>query len=65
MISQEDQIQPESTLTLEERRAFMKLPLQERRKLLARQADQWVEHYEVEPELTEREQWQGGDVVEY
>jgi hypothetical protein len=65
MISQEDVTQTEDALTLEQRRAFMKLPLEERRKILAQQAEQMVQYYEAEPEQAEREQWQGGDVVEY
>ena len=50
--------------TLAQRRAFMKLPLAERRKQLAAQADRMAKHYESEPERTEREEWQGGDIVE-
>ena len=65
MISQEDQILSKLILTLDQRRDFMKLPLQERRKILAQQAARLVKHYEAEPESTEREQWQGGDVVEF
>ena len=51
-------------LTLAQRRAYMQLPLEERRKRLAPQADQMAEHYEQEPECTERIAWQGGDIVE-
>ena len=50
--------------SLTQRRAYMKLPLQERRKRLAAQAERMVEHYEQESERTERETWQGGDIVE-
>ena len=42
----------------------MQLPLEERRKRLAAQADQMAEHYEQEPERTERIAWQGWDIVE-
>ena len=54
----------EQALTLAQRRAYMTLPLEERRKRLAAQAERMVEHYEQEPERTEREAWQGGDIVE-
>ncbi len=64
MIAQEISVAVESTLTLEERRAFLKLPLEERRRLLAEQAEQAVEDYKSEQALKEREQWQGGDLVE-
>jgi len=43
----------------------MKLPLAERRRQLAEQAELMVKHYESEPEEKEREQWQGGDIVEF
>ena len=64
MISQEEKMGI-SQLTLEDRRSFLKLPLEERRKRLAEQADQSVEHYNQEPFLEERAEWQGGDIVEY
>jgi hypothetical protein len=51
-------------LNLAQRRAYMQLPLEERRKRLAAQADQMAEHYERELERTERIAWQGGDIVE-
>lgn len=63
MISQEDKIGVAPPLTLDERRAFMKLPVEERRRKLAEQADRMIEHYE--PAGAEREEWQGGDIVEY
>lgn len=62
MITQEDTLQTDEVLTLDQRRAFMKLPLEERRKILAKQAEQMVQHYETD--LAEREQWQGGDIVD-
>ena len=52
------------SLGLHERRAFMKLPLEERRRQLAEQASQMAEHYEGRTEGLEREDWQGGDIVE-
>lgn len=54
----------EPALTLAQRRAYMALPLKERRKRLAAQAERMVEHYEQEPQRAEREAWQGGDIVE-
>ena len=52
--------QVEQELFLAQRRAYMQLPLAERRKRLAAQADQMAEHYEQELERTERIAWQGG-----
>jgi hypothetical protein len=44
-----------STLTLDDRRAFLKLPLEERRRRLAEQAETMQQHYETllltEPDL--------------
>jgi hypothetical protein len=51
-------------LTLAQRRAFMTLPLKERRKMLAAQAERMVAYYEQESERSEREAWQGGDIGE-
>lgn len=52
----------EQPLTLEERRAFLRLPLAERRRILAEQAESLQAHYE---EDTEWREFQGGDIVEY
>lgn len=55
--------QPEqSTLALPQRRAFMKLPLAERQQILARQAEEMLEHYENSQEWRELE---AGDIVDY
>ena len=51
-------------LTLEQRRAYMALSLEDRRKLLEAQATRMAAHYEQESERTEREAWQGGDIGE-
>lgn len=51
-------------LTLAERLAFMRLPIEERRKLLAEQAEAMVAEYELESNRRERELWQGGDIVD-
>jgi hypothetical protein len=62
MITQENIAEVEQGLSL--RRAFMQLPLEERRRCLAAQAESMIEHYEEESEKTERLTWQGGDIVE-
>jgi len=65
MITKEPPVEIEERgLTLDERRAYMKLPLDERRRKLAEQAELLVKHYETEAEARERELWQGGDIVE-
>lgn len=52
----------ETPAALVRRRSFMKLPVEERRRILARQAQDLQEHYE---EDTERKKLQGGDITEY
>jgi len=42
---------------------LMRLPLAERRRLLALQAQQMVDHYDQSS--SDRELWQGGDIAEY
>jgi len=49
-------------LSLSDRRAFMQLPLAERHRILAKQAEAMVEHYEQE---TEWREFQGGDIIDY
>lgn len=49
-------------LTLEERRAFLQQPLEERQRLLAQQAEAMADHYTQDPE------WQAlmaGDIIDY
>ena len=41
-------------MTLEERRAFLKLPIEERRRRMLEQAEQMVEHYQSADETNER-----------
>ena len=65
MSTQEETIETTAPLTLEERLAFMKLPLEERRRILAEKAEAMVAEYELESNRRERELWQGGDIVEY
>lgn len=54
-------VDEETPLSLVERRAFMKLPLAERRRLMKAQAEKLLSSYE---EDSERQEWQGGDIVE-
>jgi hypothetical protein len=54
----------EQGLTLEQRRRFLALPLEERRRQMAEQAARVAEHYESAEAVKEREVWQGGDLVE-
>ncbi len=64
MILPKKTTQVDQEFSLAQRRAYMQLPIEERRKLLAAQADQMAEYYELELERTERIAWQGGDIVE-
>jgi hypothetical protein len=65
MLKENELLNSEETITLEQRRAFLKLPLGERRKVLSQQADDAAIHYEFEQNIAERDAWQGGDIVEY
>ena len=56
-------VKSEPGLTLEQRRRFLKLPLEERRRLMAEQAAQMMQHYELPDEIQDRAEWQGGDIV--
>ncbi len=60
-----DQTVIDQEWTLEERRAFMKLPLDERRRQMRQQATSTAELYEQVAETDERLEWQGGDLVEH
>jgi hypothetical protein len=51
----------EDTLSLQE--DFMRLPVAERRRLMAEQAEQMMTYYEQT--ASERQAWQAGDFVEY
>ena len=51
-------------LSLADRKAFMKLPIEERRRQMTEQATTMVEHYCSSVETRERIEWQGGDIVE-
>jgi hypothetical protein len=50
-------------ITLKDRRAHLKLTIEQRRRELAEQADKLARYYETEKQS--REQWQGGDIVEF
>ncbi len=50
-------------VTLEQRRAHLNMSLAERRRQLAEQAEKLAKYYE-ETE-GEREEWQGGDIIEH
>jgi len=54
----------EPALSPAQRRMYMTLSLEARRKLLAAQAERMVAHYEQESEQSERDAWQGGDIVD-
>jgi uncharacterized protein YuzE len=49
-------------ITLEQRRAFLKLPLEERRRLLAQQAGDLVDHYQ---QNTDWKEFIAGDIIDY
>jgi hypothetical protein len=49
----------DQALILVQRRAYMTLSLDERRRLLAAQAERMAAHYEQDAERAEREAWQG------
>lgn len=57
-----DENEREDSLTLTQRKAFMKLSLEERRKLMAKQAKELADYYETEQEWREGE---GDDIIEY
>ena len=54
---------PEPVGALAWRRAFLSLPLAERRRQMALQAALLLDDYEAE--TAARADWQGGDIVEY
>jgi hypothetical protein len=60
-----DQTVIDQEWTLEERRAFVKQPLDERRRQMRQQATSTAELYEQVAEADERVEWQGGDLGEH
>ena len=61
---EEDMLTAESTIGPAERLGLLSLPLAERRRILADQAERLVRYYEEAQETKERELWQGGDIVD-
>lgn len=51
-----------SSTSLASRRAFMRLPLEERRRILAQQAEEMLSHYQHDTEWKELET---GDFIDY
>ena len=64
MVKHAHTAETEQVLNLAQRRAYMTLSLETRRRMLAAQAERMVAYYEQESERSEREAWQGGDIVE-
>lgn len=64
MREQENSIGATPEFTLEERRAFHRLPLAERRRRLAEQAERALADYQTPSAIEEREAWQSGDIIE-
>jgi len=58
MITQEDLVAIETPESLTEIPEFLKLPIEERRRILAERAEEMVKHYEEESARRERELWQ-------
>ncbi|MBW4506361.1 MAG: hypothetical protein KME64_07605 [Scytonematopsis contorta HA4267-MV1] len=52
----------EESLSLEERKAFLKLPIAERRRIMEAQAEKMLSHYEEDSEWKEL---MAGDIIEY
>ena len=52
-------------MTLDERRAFLRLPIPERQRRMKLQAAAVAEVYERKSETEDRRAWQGGDLVEH
>lgn len=49
-------------LSLSDRRAFLKLPLEDRQRILSEQAEEMAEHYQ---QNTEWQELQAGDIIDY
>ena len=65
MLKEEEIVEAGREMSIAQRLAFMDLPLEERRRILAEQAEHAAPIYEEELATKERELWQGGDIVEY
>ena len=64
MLKEEEIVEAERGMSITQRLAFMDLPLEERRRILAEQAEHAARDYEEELATKDRELWQGGDIVE-
>ena len=64
MLKEQDMIVEHSRWGVAERRAFMLLSLEERRHILTQQANDLLRHYHKEENVRDRQDWQGGDIVE-
>ena len=64
MLKEEELVSAPADLILADRLAFLKLPIEERRRILTQQADNLMAHYTDQTAAREREAWQGGDIVE-
>jgi hypothetical protein len=62
MLKEEEMIS--ASTELPSRREFLKLSIEERRRILAGQAKDLMAHYSDQTATRDREAWQGGDVVE-
>jgi len=65
VLKQNDISKPSDAISLEQRRDFLRLTISERRRILSQQAEDALRHYESEESVSERETWQGGDIVNY
>ena len=54
--------EPPANQSLSERHRFLKLPTEERHRILSEQATEMADFYENDPEWRE---WEGGPLVEY
>ena len=54
--------EPSGSLSLGERRQFLKLPKEERNRILSEQAKEMADFYEND---TEWREWEGGPILEY
>jgi hypothetical protein len=64
MLKEEEMISEHPQWGVAERRTFMLLSLEERRRILTLQADELLSHYREGENRRHRQEWQGGDVVE-
>ena len=56
------QTKKNTELTLSQRQEFLKLPVEERRRILERQSEQIQQHYQ---EDTQWQEWLEGDIIDY